>query len=476
MSDEDPFAEPGDTDRTVIRPSPSGRRAGQAAAQAQTPVEGDGPAGPAAGESSGLPRQNTGIPPAQANAARADTPEARSIEQAVTGMNRLNACASTIFLLVSRIRNRAQHMDPGALRQSVVSEIRAFENRALQSGIPAQDVRVARYAICATLDDVVLNTPWGGTSAWTQQSMVGTFHKETVGGDRFYDLISRLEADPANNIDLLEFLYQCLALGFEGRLRVEPSGADKHAQIRAGLARIIRAQRGPVESNLSPHWKGKKVRHKPRSLLGLFWVVSGGLAAVLGVTFLTFWWLLGNQTERTLGQLSVLEPNEPATLGIRPPPPPAPLPPTGEEKLVKVTEFLQPEIQEELVEVFAEGNQLVVRMVGKGMFPSGSDSVKPEFVGAIQRVARSLNEERGRIIVVGHSDSIPVSSGRFASNMALSLARAEAVTALVRDQLADKSRVSAEGRGEREPIASNATQAGRAQNRRIEIVLVGASI
>src|SRR5690606_7807955 len=60
---------------------------------------------------------------------------------AMTGMNTLNACASPLFALISRIRNRAQHVDPDKLRTSVVSEVRAFENRALQAGIDPQTVK-----------------------------------------------------------------------------------------------------------------------------------------------------------------------------------------------------------------------------------------------------------------------------------------------------------------------------------------------
>ncbi len=463
MSDEDPFAEPGDTDRTVIRPSPAGRRTAQAT---EPPAE-----GPVARPEE--PIVDQGIPNAQAAAARVDTPEERSLEQSVTGVNPLNACASTIFLLISRVRNRAQHMDPEAFRRSVLAEVRGFESRALRAGIPAQQVRVARYAICATLDDVVLNTPWGGSSNWTQQSMVATFHKETVGGDRFYDLISRLEADPANNIDLLEFLYQCLALGFEGRLRVEPGGPDKHQQIRAGLARVIRAQRGPVEHDLSPHWQGANIRHKPRSALKMVWIVAGSLSVVLAVVFLTYWTLLAGQSERSLGLLSVLESTDPATLARRaPPPPPAPLAPTREESLLRVTTFLKPEIDDKLVEVYGRNDRIMVRMVGQGMFPSGSDQIKQEFDSAVRRVARALNDERGRIIVAGHSDSIPIRSGRFASNLALSLARAQSVSDVVKSELAEPTRVVAEGRGEKEPIASNKTREGRAKNRRIEIILL----
>src|SRR5690606_10844082 len=101
---------------------------------------------------------------------------------------------------------------------------------------------------------------------WGQQSMVATFHRETVGGDRFYDLLARLEQDPANNIDLLEFLYMCLSLGFEGRLRVEAGGPEKHLNTRAGLAKLIRAHRGEVEHDLSPRWKGVEKPYRPLSI------------------------------------------------------------------------------------------------------------------------------------------------------------------------------------------------------------------
>jgi type VI secretion system protein ImpK len=195
-------------------------------------------------------------------------------------MNALNKAASSLFALVARIRNRAQHADPAGLRQSVITEIQTFVNTALQVGIAAETVRVARYAICATVDDVVLNTPWGGQSIWTQQSMVGTFHKETYGGDRFYDLLSKLEKTPAQNRDLLEFLYVCLSLGFEGRLRVAPRGAEKHLSIRDGLARVIRTHRGAVEPSLSPHWKGVDVAHRLLSAWKPVWI-AGGLILLL---------------------------------------------------------------------------------------------------------------------------------------------------------------------------------------------------
>jgi type VI secretion system protein ImpK len=364
-------------------------------------------------------------------------------------------------------------MDPDKLRQSVVAEVRAFENRALQAGIPAQTVKVARYALCATLDDVVLNTPWGGQSSWGLQSMVGTFHRETVGGDRFYDLLARLEKEPSTNIDMLEFLYMCMSLGFEGRLRVEQGGSEKHLRIRESLARIIRAQRGPVERDLSPHWEGVQKPFRPLSLWRMVWIAVGVTAGLLALQFVGLSWALSTSTERVVGQLSVIDSGPVAELQRRaPPPPPAPPAPTAEEQLRKVEGFLQPEIDDGIVEVFQKGNTLIVRIKGSGMFGSGSDQLSAPFRAPVDRVARALNDEPGPVIIAGHSDNVPIRSSRFPSNMALSLARAKSVMEKMSEALDDPSRLSAEGRADKEPIADNATREGRAANRRIEVLLV----
>ncbi len=469
MSDNDPFAEPDDTDKTVIRPNPGGRRT--QAVQQPAPVAPATPdPAPATGgvDAFGIPAAAAEAKPAQPEAARGN---AEAMAVSMTGMNQLNACGATLFSLISRIRNRAQHMDPDKLRQSVVAEVRGFENRALQAGIPAQTVKVARYALCATLDDVVLNTPWGGQSSWGLQSMVGTFHRETVGGDRFYDLLARLEKEPGTNIDLLEFLYMCLSLGFEGRLRIEQGGSDKHLQIRNGLARIIRAQRGPVERDLSPHWEGVDKPYRALSAWRLVWIAMGVTGALLAAEFLGLSYALSNTTENVIGQLSVVDSGSVAELQRRAPPPPAPVEPERPQ-LVKVTEFLQPEIDEGIVTVFQKGNTLIIRIAGSGMFGSGSDNLQPSFEAPIQRVAKALNDEPGPVIIVGHSDNIPIRSGRFKSNMHLSLARAKSVMNSIAGTLEDSSRLTAEGRAEKEPIADNGTREGRAKNRRIEVLLV----
>lgn len=475
MSNNDPFAEPDDNERTVIRPNPGGKRSTPAAApppQQQSYGQqnyGQQTYGNATPGQAPEPSQAMGVP-AQ-NAAPRRAADANAI--AMTGVNQLVAIATPLFSLVSRIRNRAQHMDPEKLRQSVMAEVRAFENAALKAGEDAQKVKVARYALCATLDDVVLNTPWGEQSSWAMQSMVGTFHRETVGGDRFFDLLARLEQDPGTNIDLLEFLYMCLSLGFEGRLRVENGGQDRHLQIRNALARIIRGQRGEFERDLSPRWKGVIRPYKVLSAWKPVWIAVGATAALLALTFGGFTYLLNQRSGAVMAEISTIDTGVPPTLLRRAPPPPPPPPPKEEvDKIAQLSSFLAPEIKQGVVTVLTQGNTVDVRLSGTAMFASGSDQLSKNYTAIVGRVAEALKTEKGHIVVAGYSDSSKVGGGRFKSNEELSQARAEAVMRMIAPVVGDPSRIIAEGHGEKDPIGDNKTKEGRAANRRIEILVV----
>ena len=111
-------------------------------------------------------------------------------------------------------------------------------------------------------------------------------------------------------------------------------------------------------------------------------------------------------------------------------------------------------------------NQLRLNVPSDFSFDLGRADIKPQMRPVLDEIGRNLDPQV-RVTVVGHTDS----SGNDAINNPLSLDRAEAV----RDYLAGRgvrsTRMAVEGRGAREPIASNASDAGRAANRRVEIFL-----
>ncbi len=150
------------------------------------------------------------------------------------------------------------------------------------------------------------------------------------------------------------------------------------------------------------------------------------------------------------------------------PPPPAPAEPTIVDKLRRA---LQPEIDEGLVRVLGTAATPVVRVADRALFAPGGAELRPAAVPLLHRVATVLRGAAGPVLVLAYTDNRPIRTVRFPSNFQLSAARARAVRGIVAQSVGDSARVSAEGRAGADPIASNKTEAGREQNRRIEIVL-----
>ena len=376
--------------------------------------------------------------------------------------------AAPLLTLCVQLRQSLGHADVEGLRARILAELQAFETRVAPLGLSPRSLRAARYALCATIDDIVLNTPWGSRSLWTRRSMVGTLFSETWGGDRFFDLLAQLKREAALHVDLLELLYCCLSLGFEGRLRLKPRGASELAALREDLYRLIRTARGAFERGLSPRWRGVTLRARPGAWLP-GWVVAlvtlGGLALGYGALLLS----LNARSDTAFAALGALPLPGPVSLTRQaPPPPPPPAPPRDSATLRR---FLEPEIQAGLVSVTETAQSLAVTIRGAGIFASASATVDAGFLDLFARIGAALNDEPGAVLITGHTDAAPIRSVAFPSNFQLSLARAEAAARLIAARMREPARLRSEGRGAAEPVADNATEAGRRQNRRIEILI-----
>ena len=124
------------------------------------------------------------------------------------------------------------------------------------------------------------------------------------------------------------------------------------------------------------------------------------------------------------------------------------------------------------VQVIQRGNDFILRMPENIFFASGDDSVKDVALRTLRTICQRLRTRRVDVRVEGHTDNRPIRTARFRSNWELSTARATAVLAHLIDEggmLPD--RLSAAGYGEFHPIASNDTEGGRQQNRRVDLVI-----
>ena len=125
------------------------------------------------------------------------------------------------------------------------------------------------------------------------------------------------------------------------------------------------------------------------------------------------------------------------------------------------------------VEAIIDRRGLVVRVLtDKLLFDSGSDSLQPAGLPLLMEVGRLLNVDRSHPITVeGNTDDQPIHSAQFPSNWELSTDRATTVVRFLIAHGVAAQRLAAAGYAALHPLATNATAAGRAQNRRVDIVL-----
>lgn len=426
---------PDSDDRTVIRPNPGGRR----------------PAPPVEGFSAPAP------PPAPA-AHGAEGGELAAF--AGQGLNPLVSAAAPLLLLATGLRRSREHADVAGLHERVVREIKAFERQLVENDVGVETVSAARYVLCTFIDEAVMNTPWGGHSLWAGRPLLLTFHNDTGGGEKFFQMVERVLADREPRRELIEFFYVCLALGFEGKFRISESGRKALAETRERLYARIRTWREESSRELSPSWRGIEDRRYRlvRSLPA--WVFVTIAAAVAAGAFLTFHTLLSTAVAPVMAQLNDVKqatfesPSRTAVAAAGP----------------SLAELLEGAFPDRLKVEPIEGNGARLTLVG-GAFASGSTSLSDRYLPVIDRIAQALQRTGGRVLVVGHTDDVPIHSLKIKDNYELSQLRARNAAERLKETLTVPGRVSFIGVGADRPRYRPVdTAENRARNRRIEIV------
>ncbi|QDQ26302.1 OmpA family protein [Chitinimonas arctica] len=131
---------------------------------------------------------------------------------------------------------------------------------------------------------------------------------------------------------------------------------------------------------------------------------------------------------------------------------------------------LAPEVQAGNIRIAKlPDNSIKIIMTAATAFNSNASEIKPGFFGSMDKIAKVMNTYgKTSITILGHTDS----QGSDDLNQALSEKRATAVANYFRGRNVNSARLDAQGHGKRQPVASNATEAGRAENRRVELYVV----
>jgi type VI secretion system protein ImpK len=423
-----------DDDRTVLRPSPGGRRP-------------------------------YGSPAPSGDAPFAAVPRALDQGAALDGDNPLADSAATLLSLVPELRHLPHHSAVNELQKRLIDELKRFENRALSKGAPRNQVDISKYLLCALLDETVLNTPWGGQSGWGHNSLSSLLYKKVVGGVEFFQIIERLKQQPAQNKDVLELAYLCLSLGFEGKYRYTNDGPLALEREREALYLLLENVNGLRQLALSTQWEGAGDVTNPLIRYVPLWVLACVAAAVLMVVYMGFAFAMRDKSDRLFGELVAMAQNVKKT------------PPVTVVQPVEVrtpSAWLPHRLRMALADEIAR-KQVSITDDDKlrifNMFSSGSAEVKHEYRPILAKIAAELQKVGVHIRIVGHTDNQKLKfSSRFKSNWHLSLARAESTAEVLGALGLPTVWMRTEGMADKAPIAPNNTQTNRALNRRIDLL------
>jgi len=225
--------------------------------------------------------------------------------------------------------------------------------------------------------------------------------------------------------------------------------------------------RGDYERDLSAPWQAAAVPRRALLAALPLWVAAGLLGLLLLGAFAGFSYFLNEKSDPVFARIQQLD--TPAT------PAAVPVPVPGPPVQPRLATFLQPEIAQGKVEVRDEPGRSTVTLRGDGLFAPGSATIEPDYTEVLARIAVALRAVAGPVQVIGYTDNQPIRSTRFPSNWHLSQQRALAVMALLQAGAPAPGRYRAEGQADAHPLGDNATAAGRARNRRVEIVLTPAT-
>lgn len=428
---ENPFQEPGEGDRTVIRPTPGGvRRAAPAPRPAPAPPAPTGP----------------------------------EIEAVVAGDGPLAIAASPLLTLLARLRNAATAPDPADMRERTRRELRAFERRAKDAGLPPDQVRMTHYALCAALDDVVLNTPWGNHGRWKDEPLSIALHDDADSGRGFFEQLRSLRDAMPGARPVVEIMFMCLSLGMMGPYRAAPDGPAQLDRVRHHVFELVSKAAPPAGPALAPRTAGVQV---PVEKPGRVPVWVGASVALAAAAAMYVWCLSSlNAAGDAVYASALAAPPAAMPALVRPPftpPPPPPQPPPGPADRLRAALAGTP------ADVIATPAATIVRIPARTLFPRSNATLAPGPL--LDRVATALAAETGPVRVLAYSEAAPPRSVAFPSAFALTTAQAAAVKAALARSMPGPARLSAEGRADSDRLVPDPAAEA---NRRVDIVLAAA--
>lgn len=341
------------------------------------------------------------------------------------------------------------------------NELHSFTRLCDQLNIRRDHMLAVRYVLCTALDEAASFSAWNmrdseSLGSWANISLLPQFHGERHGGNVVFLLLGRLAHTPDENRHVLEVIHHVLSLGFMGDYRTKADGHRQIEAIRHRLHAMLESQSTRPARELSSHWQGM-VQGKFQLLRSLpVWVSVLLLSLLLFGQFVWSKYKLIQEQQKVLLSIKELKTLQP--------------PVTPQRKSLRLAQLLEREIRDGLVRVEEDETQSTVIFKGEGMFAGGAYTLSPVTLAITNKVAQAIADVSGQVQIFGHTDNMPLGAPP-ELNIQLSNKRALEVAKVLQEKGVDSARIQSTGKGDKEPVATNDTPAGRALNRRVEIVV-----
>ena len=457
MSNNDDFLTPSQSDKTVILPNPGGLSRARPSA----------PAAPAAKPAAPRPAGHLDTDPSDPINRPQGSPLAGEIKLANLShiqINEQNAVLGNclpVLCYAAQLRQMSSAPDVSRLFSELVLQIKNISENLRAAGKTDDIIITSRYIMCSFVDEMILTTPWGGMSHWSTQSLLSFFHKEALGGAKFFEILKRNEQQSARYIDILELSYVCLSLGFLGKYRLRASGPSEISSLQENLYQHIRQVRQHQDRPLSKVTEGIETRKNKLTEGKMLWLTASLSLAVLLVSFGSLLFDLNGKSDPVANQVRALSLN---------------IPPLVKKQRIVSQKSSQPiplaeltnDLARETLDIQKTSYGLKFILFGDGLFNSGSAIVSNAEL--VQRLSSVLKQSTGPIKVIGHSDNIPIRTIEYPSNIHLSKKRAQSIATILQARLGIRD-IQIEGLGDLQPLVANTNSVNRAKNRRVEILL-----
>lgn len=168
------------------------------------------------------------------------------------GLNPIVDAAGYLFSVLGKLKQLKSYRQLSKLQTELIQEVNALHETISNQGYSAEYITVCKYILCATLDEVISNTSWGGQGQWDPYFLLAALNQDLQHQDKFFAIMERAIKEPALYIDLMELMYLCLSMGYKGQYRATEHSQYQLEQITNNLYKHIRAYRGSFSKTLSP--------------------------------------------------------------------------------------------------------------------------------------------------------------------------------------------------------------------------------